>query len=579
MTRDPLVKEVGTFLRDLEFEAYWPNEPMDISDLETPVKEPSQVEIDIVARIKSMGFLIEVTTQKEKNEAKIKKFISKYRAVRKSALSVEDFISLFSSIPSEKKENFCEIKEWRAIYIGTSVELVYNDITSDKFTDSEGLTIINIDDWSYITTLKKAIGEYAQFEFLSFLGLNPDEVEGLEDIDEFFEFYKVEGRNITSEPLDADIFLFAASPSFLLRTCRVYRFAGLSLPNAKSYYQRMLSKRKLDEITKFIGGSSKRCFPTPITVVLPTRVDAQTRDGKSKIAIPYKYGSLDIIDGQHRLYAYASSKIPIETQEEARILVNGIKFNTDDLEEIKKFSARTFIDINRKQQVVKTSLLYSISYDVMGDTSNISLAGKVISVCNSDKNSPLHDLFEERVIGRKSKLGLSRTSIVEVTNALAKIIEKIRDPGSLQSQNVAKMLGQDTISPEASELIEVGKKLMNRYFNRVRKVLANDWRERTKTIIFYSKFMAALIRLLLDSIEKGNNFEEIENRLSDISNNIISTPEWKKSVIDIPDDEQDQIFHKRREAIPSVKLGTGIILEVLLWYENNCTIWPNSKVR
>ena len=579
MTRDPLVKEVGTFLRDLEFEAYWPNEPMDISDLETPVKEPSQVEIDIVARIKSMGFLIEVTTQKEKNEAKIKKFISKYRAVRKSALSVEDFISLFSSIPSEKKENFCEIKEWRAIYIGTSVELVYNDITSDKFTDSEGLTIINIDDWSYITTLKKAIGEYAQFEFLSFLGLNPDEVEGLEDIDEFFEFYKVEGRNITSEPLDADIFLFAASPSFLLRTCRVYRFAGLSLPNAKSYYQRMLSKRKLDEITKFIGGSSKRCFPTPITVVLPTRVDAQTRDGKSKIAIPYKYGSLDIIDGQHRLYAYTSSKIPIETQEEARILVNGIKFNTDDLEEIKKFSARTFIDINRKQQVVKTSLLYSISYDVMGDTSNISLAGKVISVCNSDKNSPLHDLFEGRVIGRKSKLGLSRTSIVEVTNALAKIIEKIRDPGSLQSQNVAKMLGQDTISPEASELIEVGKKLMNRYFNRVRKVLANDWRERTKTIIFYSKFMAALIRLLLDSIEKGNNFEEIENRLSDISNNIISTPEWKKSVIDIPDDEQDQIFHKRREAIPSVKLGTGIILEVLLWYENNCTIWPNSKVR
>lgn len=579
MTRDPLVKEVGTFLRDLEFEAYWPNEPMDISDLETPVKEPSQVEIDIVARIKSMGFLIEVTTQKEKNEAKIKKFISKYRAVRKSALSVEDLISLFSSIPSEKKENFCEIKEWRAIYIGTSVELVYNDITSDKFTDSEGLTIINIDDWSYITTLKKAIGEYAQFEFLSFLGLNPDEVEGLEDIDEFFEFYKVEGRNITSEPLDADIFLFAASPSFLLRTCRVYRFAGLSLPNAKSYYQRMLSKRKLDEITKFIGGSSKRCFPTPITVVLPTRVDAQTRDGKSKIAIPYKYGSLDIIDGQHRLYAYASSKIPIETQEEARILVNGIKFNTDDLEEIKKFSARTFIDINRKQQVVKTSLLYSISYDVMGDTSNISLAGKVISVCNSDKNSPLHDLFEGRVIGRKSKLGLSRTSIVEVTNALAKIIEKIRDPGSLQSQNVAKMLGQDTISPEASELIEVGKKLMNRYFNRVRKVLANDWRERTKTIIFYSKFMAALIRLLLDSIEKGNNFEEIENRLSDISNNIISTPEWKKSVIDIPDDEQDQIFHKRREAIPSVKLGTGIILEVLLWYENNCTIWPNSKVR
>jgi DGQHR domain-containing protein len=574
MTRDPLVKEVGTFLRDLEFEAYWPNEPMDISDLETSVKEPSQVEIDIVARIKSMGFLIEVTTQKEKNEAKIKKFISKYRAVRKSALSVEDLISLFSSIPSEKKENFCEIKEWRSIYIGTSLELVYKELTPDKFTDSEGLTIINIDDWSYITTLKKAIGEYAQFEFLSFLGLNPDEVEGLEDIDEFFEFYKVEGRNITSEPLDADIFLFAASPSFLLRTCRVYRFAGLSLPNAKSYYQRMLSKRKLDEITDFIDDSSKRCFPTPITVVLP-KVEVRDRGGEPKLAISLKYGSLDIIDGQHRLYAFTSHKIPEKTREEARILVNGIKFNTDDLEEIKKFSARTFIDINRKQQVVKTSLLYSISYDVLGDTSSKSLAGKIISLCNSDKNSPLHDLFEGRVIDRKSKLGLSRTSIVEVTNALAKIIEKIKDPDSLQSQNVAKMLGIDIISSEASELIEVGKKLMNRYFNRVRNVLPNDWRKGTKTIIFYSKFMAALIRLLLDSIEKGNNFDEIEERLRNITANIKSTSQWEKSGIDIPEEERDQIFYKKRGAIPSAgKIGTGKIFEGLQWYESNNKIWP-----
>lgn len=579
MTRDPLVKGVGTFLRDFRFDAYWPNEPMDISDLETPVKEPSQVEIDIVARIKSMGFLIEVTTQKEKNEGKIKKFISKYRAVRKSALSVEDLISLFSSIPSEKKENFCEIKEWKAIYIGTSVELVYDDITSDKFTDSEGLTIINIDDWNYITALKKAIGEYARFEFLSFLGINPDKIEGKDDTDKYFDFYSVEERNITKEPLEADIFLFATSPSFLLRTCRVFRFVGLPLPDAKSYYQRMLSKRKLDEITGFIGGSSKRCFPTPITVVLPTRVDAQTRDGKSKIAIPYKYGSLDIIDGQHRLYAYASSKIPMETREEARVLVNGIKFKTNDPVKIKKFSTRTFIDINREQVKVKTSLLYSISYDAMEDTSSKSLAGKIISLCNSDKNSPLHDLFEGCVIGRKSKLGLSRTSIVEVTNALAKIIEKIRDPDSLQSQNVAKMLNKGTISQEASELIEVGKKLMNKYFNRVKNILSCDWTERTESVIFRSKYMAALILLLLDSIEKGNNFTEIENRLSDISNNIISTPEWKKSVIGIPDDKQDQIFHKKREAIPSVKLGTGIILEVLLWYENNCTIWPNSKVR
>jgi len=569
MRPEYFVSEVGKLLQNFGFEIYWPNKTIKILELNTKIKEPKQVEIDIIAKIGTVGFLVEVTTQKGKNDKKIKKFIQKYRAIKESALPENKLINLFSGVQSDN----ITIKEWRSIYVGTSVELVYDEIVPNKFTDNEGLTIINIDDWNYITALKKAIGEYARFEFLSFLGLNPDKIEGIDDTDKYFDFYKVEERNITKEPLEADIFLFASSPSFLLRTCRVFRFVGLPLSDAKSYYQRMLSKRKLDEITKFIGESFKRCFPTPITVVLPTRVNTQKRYGRLKIAIPFKYGSLNIIDGQHRLYAYASSKIPMETREEARILVNGIKFKTNDLEKIKKFSTRTFIDINREQVKVKTSLLYSISYDAMGDTSSKSLAGKIISLCNSDKNSPLHDLFEGRVIGRKSKLGLTRTSIVGVTNAFAKIIEKIRDPNNLQSQNVAKMLGEDTIPTEASKLMEIGKKLMNKYFNRVKNVLSGDWTERTESVIFRSKYMAALILLLQDSIEKGNNFTEIENWLSNISNNIKSTSEWKKSGISIPDNEQGQIFHKKREAIPSVKFGTGKILKGLLWYKNNTEIW------
>lgn len=569
MVPEYFVDEIGKLLQNFGFKAYWPNKPIKILELNTIIKEPEQVEIDIIAKIGAIGFLVEVTTQKDYNDKKIKKFIQKYRAIKESELPKNKLINLFSGVPSDN----IKIEEWRSIYVGTSVELVYNEMIPKKFTDSEGLTIINIDDWNYITALKKAIGRYARFEFLSFLGLNPDKIERIDDTDQYFDFYKVKERNITKEPLEADIFLFAASPSFLLRTCRVFRFVGLPLSDAKSYYQRMLSKRKLDEITKFIGESSKRCFPTPITVILPTRVDEQLREKRSKIAIPFKYGSLNIIDGQHRLYAYASSKIPMKTRKEARILVNGIKFKTDDLEKIKKFSTRTFIDINREQVKVKTSLLYSISYDAMGDTSSKSLAGKIISLCNSEKNSPLHDLFEGRVIGRKSKLGLTRTSIVEVTNAFAKIIEKIRDPNSLQSQNIANMLGEDIIPIEASKLIDIGKKLMNKYFNRVKNVLSGDWTERTESVIFRSKYMAALILLLQDFIERGNNFEEIENWLSNISNNIKLTSEWEKSGISIPDNEQGQIFHKKREAIPSVKFGTGKILKGLLWYKNNTEIW------
>jgi len=564
------VDEVRKLLQNFRFKAYWPNKPIKILELNTTIKEPEQVEIDIIAKIGAIGFLVEVTTQKDKNDEKIKKFIQKYRALKESALPKNKLINLFSGVPSDS----IKIEEWRSIYVGTSVELVYNEITPDKFTDSEGLTIINIDDWNYITALKKAIGEFARFEFMSFLGLNPDEVERIDDTDQYFDFYIVEDRNITKESLKADLFLFAASPSFLLRTCRVFRFVGLSLSDAKHYYQRMLNARKLNVIREFIGDSSKRSFPTPITIALPPKVSVRKRDGKPKIAIPFKYGSLELIDGQHRLYAYAHSTISLKITNETKLLVNGIRFKSTNQDEIRNLTSRTFIDINREQMKVKTSLLYSISYDSMGDTSSKSLAGKIISLCNLNKYSPLHDLFESRTISRKSKLETQRISIVEVTNALAKIIERIRDTNSLQSQNVAKMLGEDTIPTEANELMEIVKKLMNKYFNRVKNVLSGDWTERTESVIFRSKYMAAFILLLQDSIEKGNNFTEIENWLSNISNNIKSTSEWKKSGISIPDDEQGQIFHKEREAIPSVKFGTGKILKGLLWYKNNTEIWP-----
>lgn len=579
---DPLLKDVGELLRDFRFDAHWPNKSIPISDLKTEIKKPKEIQIDIIAKIGRIGFLVEVTTEKNNNEKKINKFILKYRAIKKSSLQISKLSRLFTGIPPSRIESFNEVKKWKAIYIGTSSELVYEEMTPKKFSDSEGLTIINIDDWNYIITLKKAIGEYARFEFLSFLGLDPDEIEGIKDKDEYFEYYKVDERRITKGSLNADIYSFSASPYFLLRTCKVFRFHGLPLADSKSYYQRMISKSKLDNISKnFISGSSpKCCFPTPITVVLPSDVRPVKRKDKLKIPISFKYGSLNIIDGQHRLYAYAYSriknKIPEEFLEESRILVNGIKFNTDKPKIIGNFSARTFIDINREQTKVKTSLLYSISYDAMNDTSHESLAGKIISLCNSAKKSRLHDLFEGRVVGRKSKLKIPRTSIVEVTKALAKIIKESKNLDSKFSKNISNMLGKKhpSYTTNANDLIKLGEKIVNKYFNRVLTVLPDDWTENTKSTIFRSKYMAAFIRLLLDSIKKGHTFTEIENRIKKISDNMKSTEEWKNSVKNIPLHEQRIVFHENRAGVPFVKFGTGKILNGLLWYENESTIWP-----
>lgn len=111
------VDEVGKLLQNFGFKAYWPNKPIKILELNTTIKEPEQVEIDIVEKMGAIGFLVEVTNQKDKNDKKIKKFIQKYIVMKESALPKNKLINLFSGVPSEK----ITIEEWRSIYVGTSV--------------------------------------------------------------------------------------------------------------------------------------------------------------------------------------------------------------------------------------------------------------------------------------------------------------------------------------------------------------------------------------------------------------------------------------------------------------------------
>jgi len=542
MPQDRFQNEVGQVFRNLGFEAYWPNDPVPMSELKTSITKPDEVEIDIIAKLDKIGFLIEVTTQKDNNKEKIHKLLMKYIAIKNSGLSKVELAKCFSSIPDERKDDFSDVEEWRAIYVGTSPELIYKGIKPEDFNAKQELRIINVDDWTYILKLTKAIEKYARFEVLSFLGIESFLEKEYEDV-RLFKFHSVKKCEITEingQSLDADIFLFSSCPEFLLRTCKVWRFYGLRDSDVKTYFQRMLSNAKLDEIRKnFLKNNFKRSFPTPITVVLPLQAEIKN----SKLAIPFKYGSLTIIDGQHRLYSYVT--LPLEIKEKAKILVNGIKFYSDNLGDIGKFSARTFMDINREQVKVKTSLLYSIAYDQMGDTKSESLAGKVIVECNMDESSPLHDLFEGHALGRKSKLEIQRISIVEVANKLARIIENIKDIDSQKAKNVATLLNKDCLSSEAEKLIQVTKSLLNGYFKKVREVFKDDWKPYTKSLIFKTKYIAAFIVLLDGYVDQFTDFVEMKERLKKLRNNLESNPKWKRSASQIPEEERKQIFHEK----------------------------------
>ena len=129
MTQNLFEKKVVDLLKKLEFETYWPNEPKKISEFKTSVTQPEEIEIDIIATREKVGFLVEATTEKDSNKKKISKFLLKLKAIKNSSLSKTELAKLFSSIPKEKRSDFEDIKEWKAIYIGTSPELIYKNIS------------------------------------------------------------------------------------------------------------------------------------------------------------------------------------------------------------------------------------------------------------------------------------------------------------------------------------------------------------------------------------------------------------------------------------------------------------------
>jgi len=213
------------------------------------------------------------------------------------------------------------------------------------------------------------------------------------------------------------------------------------------------------------------------------------------------------------------------------------------------------------------------------------LAGKIVTLCNLDERSPLHDLFEGRALGRKSKLGIARISIVEVTNKLAKLIESMRDPNSQKAKNVSKLMNGGPISPKAEELIKVTKSLLDGYFKKIREVFIDDWKSKpaakppiiTKSLIFKTKYTAAFILCLNDYIGNITDFDEMKKRLMKIKNNLKSNWKWKRSASKIPKEERKQIFHEKREAIVPVKYSTKKIVEGLKWYEDHAEIFQVAK--
>jgi len=159
--------------------------------------------------------------------------------------------------------------------------------------------------------------------------------------------------------------MFAIDPERLLKTCVIYRRAQ----GDAAAYQRMLQKSRLPKIRKFVT-TSGALLPTNIIVHLSERVtwdpimmdDAPVdRQGRPMVLtrpdecepgvlnIPMEYGSLELIDGQHRLFAFA------EAEESVRQRFNLVVLGVTGMNSDRKRD--TFVGINDNSRRMDPNLV------------------------------------------------------------------------------------------------------------------------------------------------------------------------------------------------------------------------------
>jgi len=165
-----------------------------------------------------------------------------------------------------------------------------------------------------------------------------------------------------------DAFVFSINAHDLLTRCFVSHRELHSPEEGEVGFQRMLQRKKLREIARHI--EKYRVFPTPIVVAfrkppvfellpLSQRASESTRGYVEfgYIKLPRDPRSIQIIDGQHRLYGYSL----LQKDEQHIVSVIALEGSGD------QSPASTFVDINSKQTRVSSGLLWELYPDIYSE--------------------------------------------------------------------------------------------------------------------------------------------------------------------------------------------------------------------
>ena len=169
------------------------------------------------------------------------------------------------------------------------------------------------------------------------------------------------------------LYSFVTTPQRLLPYIRVVRREVSSIYDSK-YYQRIIDGSRCDEIKEYLDNTGGDLFqqgqiiPGSVILALDPRIPnseltftpIRNDEDYGELSLPKRYGSLMIVDGQHRLYSF--SRRLEDIREDDKILITLLVGMS--LEQQRKI----FVDINNEQKSVDFSYILDIDGDAIPNT-------------------------------------------------------------------------------------------------------------------------------------------------------------------------------------------------------------------
>jgi|688.fasta_scaffold149731_2 DGQHR domain-containing protein len=498
-----------------------------LSDLISGYKDGEHLEFDYLIPENNICLIGEITKRNHNTNVKEKydKFVKYINLIKQIYLAGDIEFWNKLGIPAESLRDFKNVNSIQGFFITTEKEKF--DINLSPVTD---IAIFYKSDFLRLTEYTQMIGEWTKFYFLNNFGIDYRTDSALTIYEKDNCLIKNTRVKISNkDTLFSDLYTFTISPYKLLNIAHVYRSDEFpSLQNANFNYQRPLDSNKLKEIRTKLLTNQDFIFPSNILVILSQGCEyKKDAEENNYLSIPEKYGTISVIDGQHRLFSYADKKIQSIMSDDCKIIVIAVKCKSEDWKIISKFSAEIFREINTNQTKIEVSHLDAIAYELGSDDPKI-LATKILISLNNRPN--FKSFFQ--IGSDTSNQGIVESgTIIDVIKKITNLntIKKLENPRSEKTKSKKagfEKLFSATVTELSDKDILVEKSIIvfERYFNLILSSFKQDKpksKNQPKTSFLLSKFWGGWVNLLDIFLEECLDWDSVKSELNQIKINIM----------------------------------------------------------